>query len=564
MAIKGYEMHDARERLGAVLGGAEAEKYTNPQYNETIYLDKYIEENLPGAKVDSDRDIVIADGWEFDLDRTVPRIGKPEKTDEPEDLEPVEKKAIYASLKGDTLFFSNNAEKAGNGDKVYGEIKEEYIKKGTWANRETDTEWFHDNANIHKIEFDSTDGKIVPEHMSYWFFELNQLTEIKGLENLDTRYVKDMDFTFYKCESLSSLDLSKFITSNVTSMDSTFYGCIGLRQLNLSSFDTRNVTNMNGMFQKCTNLSKIEGLKGTKFNTSNVTSMNYMFQDCTNLQNLDLTDFNTEKVESMIEMFTNCQNLTELNLSNFKTSNVVNMKNIFKNCTKLTKLELSKDFETGKVTQMDSMFQNCSSLKELDLSSFDTSNVKNMTSMFQNCHALTKLDLSSFNTSNVKDMIVANKWEYAMVNMFQNCHALTSLTLSKNFTTKGITMMTGMFQKCSSLKEFYLSSFDTSNVVNFTQMFKECTALTYLNCENFVVKSNANVGDMFNNCANLETLNISKMNLTGHQEIVGGKNYIEFMFNKLSTKATIITNAAMKEWINERYNTLTKFEIVDK
>jgi len=73
-ATSGYSMHQAREKLGTTLGGAQAEKYTNKEYNEIEYLNKYITNNLPNSEIKGD--IAIVDGWAFELDRSVPRIGQ--------------------------------------------------------------------------------------------------------------------------------------------------------------------------------------------------------------------------------------------------------------------------------------------------------------------------------------------------------------------------------------------------------------------------------------------------------------------------------------------------------
>ena len=73
-AISGYSMQETRVKLGTTLTGAMAEKYTNKNYNENDYLDKYIQDNLPGSKVVDN--IVILDGWAFELDRSTPKIGQ--------------------------------------------------------------------------------------------------------------------------------------------------------------------------------------------------------------------------------------------------------------------------------------------------------------------------------------------------------------------------------------------------------------------------------------------------------------------------------------------------------
>ncbi|EME8125041.1 BspA family leucine-rich repeat surface protein, partial [Enterococcus faecium] len=54
---------------------------------------------------------------------------------------------------------------------------------------------------------------------------LTRLQEITGLENLDTSQVTNMNYMFYNCWSLQSLDLSSFDTSQVTDMSYMFSSC---------------------------------------------------------------------------------------------------------------------------------------------------------------------------------------------------------------------------------------------------------------------------------------------------------------------------------------------------
>ena len=261
--------------------------------------------------------------------------------------------------------------------------------------------------------------------------------------------------------SLSYLD-----TSNVTDMEYMFYNCSNLTSIDLSSFDTSNVTDMTYMFNNCSSLTSLDV---SNFNTSKVTDMSYMFYTCTNLTSIDLSSFNTSKVTNMKCMFSYCTNLTPLDLSSFNTSKVTNMYCMFFECDSLTTIEGLSNFDTSKVINMESMFGNCNNLKSLDLSSFNTSSVTNMDSMFSNCKKITSLDLSNFDTSKVTDM------RY----MFQYCQSLTSLNVS-NFDTSKVTTMGGLFSKCGSLKSLDLSSFDTSKVTNMYEMFYGCDNLHYL------------------------------------------------------------------------------------
>ena len=62
---------------------------------------------------------------------------------------------------------------------------------------------------------------------------------------------------FYRCEKLTSLDVSHFDTRNVTDMPFMFQGCRILTDLDLTNFDTSNVTDMKDMFKNCLSLESI-------------------------------------------------------------------------------------------------------------------------------------------------------------------------------------------------------------------------------------------------------------------------------------------------------------------
>ncbi|GFO51673.1 hypothetical protein ikelab_09480 [Lactococcus garvieae] len=78
-------------------------------------------------------------------------------------------------------------------------------------------------------------------------FSLPNVTEITGLEKLDTRATTQMSYMFAGSR-VSQLDLSAFNTSKVSTMTHMFDGAKELRKLNLSSFDTNKSPFMDGMF----------------------------------------------------------------------------------------------------------------------------------------------------------------------------------------------------------------------------------------------------------------------------------------------------------------------------
>ena len=302
----------------------------------------------------------------------------------PQHAQTQEKEAyVVKSDDAKTLTFYYDTQKATRPGTKWG-IKEEH--EGTfipaWAGTE-DTP----NTTTTQAVFDPLFKDFRPKTTARWFNYFKVLTQITGIENLNTEEVTDMSDMFAYCEALTRLDVSKFDTKNVTNIYGMFYGCAALTQLNVSKFDTKNVTDMGRMFYGCAALTQLDV---SKFETENVTDMYGMFDGCAALIQLDVSKFKTKNVTDMGRMFSGCAALTQLNVSKFETKNVTDMGRMFSGCTALTQLDVSK-FETENVTDMYSMFDGCEALTRLDVSKFDTKNVTDMDNMFSYCKALTTI-----------------------------------------------------------------------------------------------------------------------------------------------------------------------------
>ena len=301
--------------------------------------------------------------------------------------------------------------------------------------------WPGQRRKIKTVVFDASFANARPTSCYCWFSGCNNLTEIKGIEYLNTENVTNMGFMFNSCKVLTSLNLSNFNTEKVTDMQGMFGECSDLTSLDLSNFNTEKVTNMRQMFYNCSDLTS---LNLSNFNTEKVMYMSNMFYNCNKLTSLDITSFNTAEVTKMDNMFKSCTDLTSLDLSNFNTAKVTDMNYMFYNCNALTSLDITS-FNTAEVTDMSNMFRLCNKLTSLDLSNFNTAKVENMGWMFKSCYALTSLDLSSFNTAEVTNM----------TQMFYNSNALTTIYASDKFVTGQVTTSINksinMFSGCNEL-----------------------------------------------------------------------------------------------------------------
>ena len=291
------------------------------------------------------------------------------------------------------------------------------------------------------------------------------LTEIRGLNILDTSHVTNMRRMFRGNINLPALDLSSMNTSSVVSMEEMFNECWALEKLDLSGFDTSNVTSMRRMFDIFfIGKSSLVSLDVSSFDTKNVVDFSEMFYGLSSLQSLDVSGFNTSKAENLSGMFMYCKSLAELNVSNFDTSNVTSMGMLFGDCSSLTTIDVSH-FDTSKAGNIGGLFSGCTNLQTVDVTHFNTSKAWTIGSMFDRCKSLTSIDVSNFDTSNVWDM----------QSVFYGCHSLTSLDVS-NFNTSKVRYMRHML--CDTgLNLIDVSNFDTSSAVDMDSMFSVTTNL---------------------------------------------------------------------------------------
>jgi len=142
--------------------------------------------------------------------------------------------------------------------------------------------WLTQKENIYKVVFDASFANARPTSCCWWFGNCFYLTEIEGIENLNTQNVTDMRNMFTCCYELTSLDVSNFNTQNVEDMTDMFLGCEKLTSLDLSNFNTANVMGMSSMFSGCSTLQTI--FASDKFFTDQVFGGDGMFQGCENLK----------------------------------------------------------------------------------------------------------------------------------------------------------------------------------------------------------------------------------------------------------------------------------------
>ncbi len=390
-----------------------------------------------------------------------------------------------------------------------------------------DRAWENLSANITSVVIeDSFANNTTLSSTAYWFYGFQNLATITGLSNLNTGNVTDMQYMFYDCSLLESVDVSGFNTANVTNMSGLFYKCHKLQTLNLSNFNTFKVTNMSWMFYGCNELTKIYA--GSYWTTSSVNQSEEMFVNCTKLVGSAGTTYDESHVDASYAHIdlapSNPGYLSDPDASSYNEAYAV----LSENNTVLTFY-----YDTNKSTHPDAMsvgpFTQASErgwnsyMTDITTVIFDDSfaNATNITSTaywFADCSSLTEIrGIGNLNTSNVTTML----W------MFCGCTSLSSIDLS-GFNTVNVTDMSYMFMR-TGFTSLDISSFSTYKVTQTDNMFRGCFGLTTI-----YVGSDWNTGaitsgaDMFLNCSNLvggagTTYNANRIDYT-FAHIDGGEN----------------------------------------
>ena len=325
----------------------------------------------------------------------------------------------------------------------------------------SDPEWKTLGTNVNKVVFDASFANARPTSCYYWFCGCSKLTDIEGIENLNTENVTNMNSMFDRCSALTSLDLTNFNTAKVSDMSYMFMGCSALTTIFVSDkFVTDRVTDGRDMFHMCINLIGAIEYDGSK---SDHTYANY-----------DNGYFSPEGGFHAYAEFNNATGTLTFSRDLSKPAGAYDL-NVGNNTPEwstqkedINKVVFDASFANARPTSCYKWFDMCTSLTEIEgIENLNTEKVTNMGSMFSDCHVLNPLDVSNFDTQNVEDMSC----------MFSNCEGLNSLDLSK-FDTQKVTNMNSMFWNSSALTTIYVSDkFVTTKVSSGSEMFKDCTSL---------------------------------------------------------------------------------------
>ena len=349
--------------------------------------------------------------------------------------------------------------------------------EGAYALNEGASEpgWLTYKNEIKEVVFNASFANARPTSCYYWFSSCKNLTDIEGIENLNTENVTNMNSMFDRCSALTSLDLTNFNTAKVSDMSYMFMGCTALTTIFVSDkFVTNLVTSSDNMFHMCINLIGAIEYDGSK---SDHTYANYDngyfspeggFHAYAEFNNATGTltfsrglskpagAYDLNVGNNTPEWSTQKEDINKVVFdASFANARPTSCCRWFADCFYLTEIEGIENLNTQNVTDMSKMFVCCYALTSLDVSNFNTQNVEDMTDMFLGCEGLSLLDLSNFNTANVM----------GMSSMFSGCSTLQTIFASDKFVTDKVLGGDDMFISCENLKGFidYISNPDKTD-----------------------------------------------------------------------------------------------------
>lgn len=182
------------------------------------------------------------------------------------------KNVAVPTLAYEFSWFTNGFESIDDADSYVTSIKKIIFKNSYTPSGNQSKSWNADSKNSGAIKCYLSDNTLIvagngsgsikahPDSSDMFYesdgeFNFNSLTEIDGLELLDTSDVVYMDGMFEGCEKLTTLDLSNFDTSSVTNMNFMFEDCSNLTTIYVSDkWNTNKVSKNSRMFLRCSSL----------------------------------------------------------------------------------------------------------------------------------------------------------------------------------------------------------------------------------------------------------------------------------------------------------------------
>lgn len=344
--------------------------------------------------------------------------------------------------------------------------------------------------------FDESFKNYKPRSSAFWFSGGWNLTEIKGLENINTENITDMSNMFYCCKKLDSLDLSSFNTGKVTNMSNMFSSCYNLHTIYVSNqWDVSSLANDEDMFTGC---DRICGEKGTLYSffdkgwgsayahidggDANPGYLSMKGNGKAKIVSIEISKMpQTEYV--LGESLNREDGVLDVNFENRETQSIpFALNGIVVNDYDSTKIGI----QTLKVDYL-----NASTSYDVNVINKDSAYVyfneadSTMSIYFgeykQGAYLIEPEKDKPLVATSAKNVIIdksfLNYRPTSLKNWFAYFYNLEGIEGLEYINTEKVTNMAGMFSNCSNIQTLDLRNFNTANVTNMQEMFYGCNNL---------------------------------------------------------------------------------------
>ena len=402
----------------------------------------------------------------------------------------------------------------------------------------------------------------LPSDTSSWNYMLDgetpsNITVIRGIEDLDVSHVTSFQGLFSGFSGLTSLDLSRWNTSNATSMENMFKNCSSLIEPPIKNIPS-SVKNTVNMYVGCTSLTKDVVIPRS------VTDCSNMFNGCTSMTHIHSNWNNSYNSElTSTDCYSGCTAITHIDnesVISYEGDNALDYVPfewggnglIDDGTISIIEVTIPSDnynfglyhynYAFSKRYNVDIADSNC--INWGDGETYSSTETTHGSAHFPS-HTYVKAGVyymkGSFGTFSVdpandteglygyKDgscvtgiikwatkIYDAQKGEYFTQKSLYDCFKnLTNLKYVRNLQfNNGVEILNSLFNGCTSLTSIDFNGCDTSNVTNMQNMFYGCTSLQSLNLSGWDVSKVTRIKEMFKNCSNLTILNLNGLNFS--------------------------------------------------
>ena len=417
--------------------------------------------------------------------------------------------------------------------------------------------WQNVATSVNKVVIDKSFSGYSPKSCESWFLGLENITEISGLEYLNTSQVTNMKRMFSGCKNLKSIDVSGFNTEKVTDMRWMFSGCRKLKTLDLSSFNTKNLEQTISMFEGCSLLETIYA-DPDKWSTEKLEHFGDMFAGCYLLYGGKGTVCDgyrgSENTKAVIDADGTPGYLTakgtkppslELKIKYIKENYALGEKFTDDGWLYVTMPSGEEQMQGLSIIPSECFSEYdilTAGKKEITLTCFgsQTTFTVKYSSDKNACYTLFDAETGTLRfyygkykdgvcygfSSGTEDdrkkivtaVIDASMSDYMLPNsvalesLFNGCENMTSVTGLENLNIIGVRYAWGMFKDCKKLTKIDLSGVNMGYLWNFNSMFNGCSSLKEIKFGNVPTLSAETMADMFKGCEKLESLDLSSFN----------------------------------------------------